>query len=150
MRYNLGFSLLAGLIIGGLLGAIFYIVPAKFLICGPIPTTNLWLPPGVQGYVLNQTFHWGAIPGLIIGFMGGLNTNATMPRGHFSKGIGVWCYLVCSALAWITQWKYLEYTSNRRIALTIFMTVVMLFLCLSFSQVVSFIEKIREKGGSHD
>ncbi|MFA5051800.1 MAG: hypothetical protein WC544_01910 [Patescibacteria group bacterium] len=144
MRYNLGLSLLAGLIIGGVLGAIFYIVPAKLLICGPIPTDNIMLPPGVQDFVLKETFHWGVIPGLIIGLMGGLNTNATLPRGHFSKGIGVWCYLVCTIAAWWTQWEFLAYTSGGRIALTAGITLVMFVASLFISQAVSFIEAIRE------
>jgi len=144
MRYNLGHSLLAGLIIGGVLGGIFYIVPAKLMISGPIPAEHILLPEGVQSFILLQTFYWGVIPGLIIGLFGGLNTNATLPRGHFSKCIGVWCYLVCTVTAWATQWEYLEYTSGGRIAIIVAATLVMFFACLFISQAVSFIEAIRE------
>ena len=149
MHYNLGSSLLAGLIIGALLGAIFYIVPAGMLICGPISLTNSPLPPVIQNYILSQTFYWGVIPGFIIGLFGGFITDATMPRGHISKGIGVWCFIVCTILAWSTQWGSLEYTSGDRIALTVVVTVVMFFACFNISQAISFIEAIREKGVSH-
>jgi|SRR3989338_2076904 len=150
MRYNLGLSLLAGLTIGSVLGAIFYVVPAKLLIAGPIPVNGFFLPTGVQDYVLYETLHWGIIPGIIIGFVGGMNTDATAPRGHLSKGIGVWCYMICTTTAWVTQWEYLEFTPVIKIVLTVFVTGVMFLLCLPISQYASFLEAIRERGGSHD
>jgi len=144
MRYSLGKSLIAGLLAGGFLGTIFYMVPAKFLICGPLPADIIWLPPGYQSYIWDQTFYWGIIPGLIIGFFGGLNTDASLPRGHFTKGIGVWCFMVCTITAWATQWEFLADTSGGKIALTVFINVVLFFACLAISQAISFIEAIRE------
>jgi len=144
MKYNLGLSLVTGLIIGAILGCIFYLIPAKFLICGPLPTEIIWLPPGYQSFIWEQTFYWGIIPGLIIGFLGGFNTDATLPRGHFSKGIGVVCYLVCTILAWGTQWEFLSDTSGERIALIVLFTIIMFFASIAISNAVSFIESIRE------
>lgn len=144
MRYNLGLSVLAGSIIGALLGAIFYIVPAKFLICGPIPATHIMLPDGVQSFILAQTLQWGAVPGLIIGLLGGLNNNASMPRGLLSCSIGVWCFLFGTIAAWATQWGFLADTSGGRIAITVVVTIMMFLLCIPISRTVSFIEAIRE------
>ena len=144
MRYSLGLSVLAGSIIGALLGAIFYIVPAKFLVCGPIPATHIMLPDSVQGFILGETFRWGVIPGFVIGLLGGFNTDTTMPRGHLSCSIGVWCYMFGTIAAWATQWEFLADTSGGRIAITVVVTVMMFFFCIPISRTVSFIEAIRE------
>lgn len=146
MKYNFLPSVLTGIIIGGILGGIFYVMPAKLLICGPLPYTT-WLPPEVWKYMMLEIFHWGVIPGAIIGFIGGCNRDVAMPHGHLSKSIGASSYVICTILAYVTQGSNLAYMSASRIAITIIITALMFFLCLAYSQIFSFIETIREKGG---
>lgn len=139
MRYNLGLSLITGLIIGGLLGAIFYIVPVITLICGRVPAAAL-------GYIFNQALYWGVIPGIAIGLFVGFNTNIiTLPRGDFSRSISVWCCIICAILAFATQWEFLRHASIGRIILTALAAFAMFIACFFIGQTVSFIEIIREK-----
>lgn len=144
MRYGLGLSVLAGMIIGGILGTLYFMWSAKLLICGPIPVTVIWLPDDVQGFIWQQAFRWGTVPGIVIGLLGGLNTDATMPRGRMSMGIGALCWLVCTILAWVTQWHFLADTLAWKIAATIAFTFIGFLFNLRISQMFSFIEAIRE------
>jgi len=144
MEFNRGLSALAGILIGACLGAVFYIMPAKFLICGPIPSSGIFLPPGVQGFVLSETFRYGVISGMIIGFLSGLSSTAPLPRGHLSRSIGGVCWLVETILAWATQYHWLAETSGGRILIIVLISFFSMFLVLPFSYTLSFIEKIRE------
>jgi hypothetical protein len=136
---------LAGIIIGAVLGMFFFIVPAKFLISGPIKGNELMLPPGVQEYILGQTWRWGGISGAIIGFLCGFNNDATLPRGDFSKMIGVLCFIVSTVSAWWTQWDCLANTSFGRIIIIVLVTFAMFIIAVPVSGYFSFIESIRER-----
>jgi len=47
-------------------------------------------------------------------------------------------------VAWITQWNNIYYMSSGRIVLTLLATFMSLMFILPISDMVSFIEKIRE------
>ena len=144
MKYKLGLSLLAGLIIGGILGAYFFMFPADFLVCGPLPEGTIIIPPETHAYILKQTLYFGIIPGAIIGLLGGYNTDMTLPRGHLSKNIGLLCFIVCTILAYVTQGHFLEHTPVKKIFLTVLMTFFIFIFSIPISGFFSFIEKIRE------
>lgn len=148
MRYNLLLSLFAGLIIGALSGMIFYIIPAKMLICGNLPLDTLLIPDEVYRFTIKETLTWGLIPGLIIGFLGGLNTDVTLPRGHLSKAITTLSALVCAIIAWITQWSFLAEASVGYIAVSVVVTILMMPISILFGDALSFIEAIRDGGVS--
>ncbi len=148
MRYNLFFSLFAGLIIGAISGMFFYIIPAKMLICQALPLDTLLIPDEVYRFTIKETLHWGLIPGLIIGFLGGLNTNATLPRGDLSKSITTLSALVCAIIAWITQWSFVTEASVGYLVITVIITILMLPFSILIGGALSFIEAIRDGGVS--
>ena len=144
MRYNLGLSVLTGAILGVLLGSLYYLLPAKFLLCGPITSPELMLPDGVQAFIWQQTLRYGTIPGLAIGLFVGLNNDATFPRGHFSMSVGGLCWIVCTITAYATQGHFLSETSIGRIFITVGVTLIMFFANFAMSRMFSFVEAIRE------
>ncbi|MFA6416887.1 MAG: hypothetical protein WCW61_01695 [Patescibacteria group bacterium] len=148
MRYNLLLSLFAGLIIGAISGMIFYIIPAKMLICSNLSFDTLLIPDDLYRFIIKETITWGLIPGLIIGFLGGLNTDATLPRGHLSKAITSLSALVCAIIAWITQWSFLAEASAGYIAVSVVVTILMMPISIFFGDILSFIEAIRDGGVS--
>lgn len=150
MRYKLSLSLLSGTILGVFFGWFYYTLPAELLILGPLPMKTAVLSPEIRNFIFQESLIWGIIPGILIGLFMGFNTNATMPRGHLSASISAWCCLVCMSIAWITQWNFLSQTSAGRIALTIIITFMIFLMSLQLGQAMSFIEKIREKGGICD
>lgn len=137
-------SAAVGTFIGIILGNIFYLIPAKFLICGPLVSDQIILPDGVQSFIFLESLKYGSAAGGIIGFLGGLSTPKDLPRGEMSRRIGATSGLVCVLLAWITQHEYLGATSGWRIFITVLFSFFTLMLAIPFSDMVNFIEKARE------
>ncbi len=142
MRYKLSLSVLTGVLIGGLLGIIYYAWVARILLKETIPMDGF---PPTFFYV--KTLRWGVIPGAIVGFLGGLNTSAEIPRGLFSRTISTMCFLVCTPIGWINNFQAAKELSFGWIALTILLSIVLFFMSLMLGQGISFMEKIREAGG---
>jgi hypothetical protein len=144
MKENKFLSIIAGIIIGFLLGTFFYLAPTKLLFSGPINNNELFLPSGMQEVILALSAKYGGITGIIIGIIVGYSTPITLPRGHMSKTISFTCFFVCSIMAFIQHGHFLTEISPGRIAmLVIFMFFVFIF-SVPIGGMISFIERMRE------
>lgn len=144
MKQNKLLDILAGAIIGFLLGTFFYLCPTKLLFSGPVVNNEILLPPGMQEMLLALSAKYGGAIGLVIGFFGGLASSITMPRGHMSKSISCLCFLVCTVTAFVQHGHFLAEMSPGRIAITFFYIFVVLCLAIPLGGMISFIERIRE------
>jgi hypothetical protein len=138
-------SAITGILLGGILGAFWYGLIAKFLIAGSFPKDQIILPPEVMNYLYLSTLKFGVLPGACFGLLGGLTTPSALPRGHMAKSIGAFLWIPLTALAWWTQRECLQYMSEGRIAITALMTFFSLLMCLPVSHAYGqLIERIRE------
>jgi len=144
MQGNRGLSVLAGIILGAILGFWIYSWPGYFLISGPIQ--GWFIPTDVRVELLISALLFGAAPGVLIGIIGGLTSPFHYPRGHMAKSIGAFAWIPITALAWLTQWYNLAFMSGFRIAVTVVATIFSFALILPISEWLgTTIEKIREK-----
>lgn len=135
-------SILSGIILGFVLGSWIYMISGYFLISGPIE--GYFVPDGIRLRFVVDVLKFGSLPGILIGFLGGLVLPFYLPRGYLAKSIGAFCWIPITILAWITQWSNLGMMSGWRIITTILVTLFSLLSILSVSEQLSFIEKIRE------
>jgi hypothetical protein len=146
MEKGRGWTVIAGIIIGIVLGAFFYIFPAKFLACGSLPLTSLFIPMESYKDLLKMTFIYGALPGVFFGLTAGAGVPIVSPEGYLSKCIGAPTWLIATILAWITQWKHLSSMSVGRIIITVLITIFSFYLSLPVSHIIGgSIEKIIRK-----
>ncbi len=143
MKQNLFRSILAGMIIGFLLGSFYYVIPLRCLLTGPIKITT-FIPHDLYIAILKQSFQIGGGIGVIIGLISGFTTPITMPRGHMSQSISVKSFFICTAVAFFLNASHILETSFKGNAVTIIFVVVVFFLTLYIGRAVSLIEKIRE------
>ena len=136
-------SALAGIIIGGLIGWWIYAFIGYFLFCGPIEGDMIsW---DLRMIFFGYSVKFGVIPGVAVGFLGGLVLPFTLPRGHMSKSIGTSSFLIIAPLAWWSQWGKLAHTSGGRIALMVFITFIVFLIIVPVSGYIGgFIESMRE------
>lgn len=140
-----GRTVIAGILIGAVLGLFFYWVPAYFLVCGSLPKSVIIVPWEIRESLFKTALVFGVIPGAVIGLIGGMGSPIMAPRGFMSKSIGAFTWLIVTILAWITQWKHLSQMSAGRIVTTIFITLASFIMCLGVSGYIGgFIERIRE------
>jgi len=144
LKENKALSVLAGLIIGTFLGYWIYWLPCYFLKCGSIPVDGLFVPTDIWLDCVTSDLQYGVIPGAIIGLIGGFAIPVHLSRGHLAKSIGAFAWIPITIVAWITQWNNIYYMSSGRIVLTLLATFMSLMFILPISDMVSFIEKIRE------
>lgn len=145
MEEGKGRTVIAGVIIGAVLGLFFYWLPAYFLVCGSLPTSILIVPWGIREALFKTALVFGVIPGAVIGLIGGIGLPIMAPRGFLSKSVGSFTWIIVTILAWITQWKHLSEMSSGRIIITVFITLFSFFMSLGVSEYIGgFIERIRE------
>lgn len=143
MEGNKALSILAGIILGFVLGMWIYPIVGYLLACGPIETTII--PLEVRKVFLIKALKFGAAPGIFVGFIAGLVIPFHLPRGHMAKSIGAFCWIPITALAWITNCSNLYGMSAGRIVWTVVMTFISLALIIPISGALGhFIERIRE------
>jgi hypothetical protein len=145
MKENKFLSVVAGAIIGFLLGSSFYLFPTKMLFSGPVVGNELFLPPGMQEMLLVLSATYGGTIGAVIGMLGGLTMRATLPRGQMSKSISCVCAIICPIVAFIQHGHFLAKMSGGRIALTFLVVVIAIFLAIPMGHMIGFIERIRER-----
>jgi len=145
MEEGKGRTVIAGVIIGAVLGLFFYWVPAYFLVCGSLSTSILVVPWEIREALFKTALVFGVIPGAVIGLIGGIGSPIMAPRGFLSKSIGSFTWVIVTILAWITQWKHLSQMSTGRIVITVFITLLSFFMSLGVSEYIGgLIERIRE------
>jgi hypothetical protein len=138
-------SIVAGLLAGAILGALFYGFPGKFLIAAPVPASSLWLPEGMQSRFLLSCLQYGVIPGAAIGALGGAITPLFQPRGLMTKSIGLLIWPIVTVLAWITQWEGFIAATGGKKAIIILVTLFSLVLIIPVSGLLgNSIERMRE------
>ena len=142
MQGNKFLGILAGSIVGFLLGFTFYIWPAKCLVLGPIENGNI--PQELQNQLITISLIYGGIPGIIIGILGNFSVPITMPRGHMSKSISCTCFLVCTIIVFVKHGGFLFDMSAGRIMMLAFYEFMLLLFAVPIGGAVSFIEAIRE------
>jgi len=144
MKENKFRSALTGIILGVIFGNLYYGWPVKLLITGTIPSDGLFLPEGVNSYILQISMKWGSLVGAVIGFLGGRAISIKMPRGHMAKAISCTTFLVCVPLAFIMYGSQLLLMPAGRITI-LFVYIFFLFLMtIPMGSLFGFIEKIRE------
>jgi len=131
MANSRSLSMVAGMIIGVILG--------------------LWVHSMEIMVVKAETIAWqlafycGALPGLIIGFLGGAVTPFYLPRGHMSKSIGSLAYVFVTPLTWYAYWPRIWSASGLEIFGVIGLTVLVLLIILPVSDFIGhFFEGLRE------
>jgi hypothetical protein len=144
MQGNKFLDVLAGVIIGSILGIIFYTISAKCLLTGTIPVDGLLLPKGVNSAILLLGLKYGGGIGAIVGFIIGLGAPVNAPRGQMSGIISCLSFLVCTIVAFVMYGSQLRYMAIWKIAATFLYVVIFFFLAIPFAHFVSFIERIRE------
>jgi hypothetical protein len=137
-------SLIAGGIVGFVLGTVFYYWPAICLISGPVVGNEILLPPELHKAVLGISAFWGGLFGLGIGLLGGWAMPVTLPRGHMSKSISCSCFLVCTIVAFVQHGHFLADMSAGRIAMTGLWVFMMLCMSIPMGGAISFVEGMRE------
>jgi hypothetical protein len=137
-------DVLAGVILGVIFGIIYYGMPARCLITGPMQIEGLFIPQELNRAILLLTLKWGGGIGAVIGFFGGLGTPITMPRGHMSKSISCICFLVCTIAAFVMYGSQLWHMAGYKIGITLFYVFLFFVMAVPFGSSLGFIEKIRE------
>ena len=144
MQGNRFLDVLAGVILGVFFGMLYYAVPAKCLITGPVEISGLYLPKGLSSAVLLTSLKWGGGIGAVIGFFGGLSSPITMPRGHMAKRISSTSFFVCTIVAFVMYGSQLAHMPGWKIGLALFYVFVFFMVRARFGQLFGFVEEIRE------
>lgn len=140
-------SVIAGLIIGAISGLFVYSFIGNFLACGPYPSNVLFVDMAVKFELFGKAMRFGVIPGLFIGFWGGLVLPFTLPPGHFTKSISSLLFLIVTPLAWITYRHNLALMTPGKIAITAVMTLVLMIIILPMTEHgLGWLERIRYLG----
>ncbi len=131
IRGNRGLMVIAGLIMGAVLGMWIYILEGMFLAYGPAWSVSeiAPVPKEIRMAFLSDACWYGLLPGLIIGFISGLGSPFLTPRGHMAKGIGCTLILIVTPLVWWSQWHNLSYMKNGLIGWAVVVTL-MIFLSI--------------------
>lgn len=141
---NKGLSILAGIILGFVIGIWIYVIASIVFVSGPI-----LVPQEFEKALLARVFNalkFGAAPGTFVGFIAGLVIPFHLPRGHMAKSIGAFCWIPITALAWITNWKNLYAMRAGRIVLAVVTTFFSLLVILPVSGALGhIIERIRKR-----
>lgn len=138
-------GMVAGAIVGFLTGMVFYIMPAKCLITGPLPDTgSLFIDQDLQKVIIMLSVKYGGLIGMTIGIIGGLTIPTTLPRGHMSKSISCMNFLVCTIVAFVQHGHFLSDMTGGRIAMTLIWVVFSFMMTIPFGAMASFVESIRE------
>lgn len=111
-----------GIIIGIFAAFMYYLIPAKLLICSPLPITIL-LPDGVQSFILLQTARYSIPIGIVLGYLLAVNTPFELPLTFLALRIGSCCWLVCGILAWVINSSYIAKSPNGHILLAVLITI---------------------------
>lgn len=144
MKENKLLSVLAGGIIGFLLGTLFYLGPTKLLFSGPIVNDDLFLPSGMQQFLIGLSAKFGGIVGFVIGILIGYSIPITLPRGHMSKTISSVCFVICTIMAFWQHGHFLAEMTAGRILITLFYVFILFLFAIPIGGAISFIERIRE------
>jgi hypothetical protein len=144
MHENKFLSVVAGAIIGVILGTTYYLAPAKCLITGPMTIDGIFIPQDLNSAIVLLSLKWGGTIGGIIGLFGGLAVPVTMPRGHMAKSISCTLFIVCVPIAFIMHGSQLFLMPGWKILVTFLWVFGMFLLAIPFGAALGFIEKIRE------
>lgn len=136
-------SVLAGVILGAILGWWIYFMPGLLLISGPMG--GAFIPEEVRFAFFLKGLVFGVVPGVIVGFIAGLVLPFLLPRGHMAIGISTFCWIPITLLAWITQWGNVHQMPIGKVALTVLGTVFSFVTIVPTSRFLGeYIERIRE------
>ncbi|MDD2666597.1 MAG: hypothetical protein PHD13_05250 [Methanocellales archaeon] len=151
MKGNKGLSILAGVIMGFILGMWIYSLVGYMLVSGPVVSgIHRHVPLEVRKALLIKALKFGAAPGTFVGFIAGLvipqpELRFHFPRGHMAKSIGCFCWIPITALAWITNWSNVYAMSGWEIAGAVGMTFISLVLIIPISGTLGhYVERIQE------
>lgn len=138
-------SILVGIIEGLILGIWIFVFSAYIPAYWKYDSELLFVPEYARDILIINAFFYGALPGIIIGFIGGAVTPFLIPRGHLAKSIGATSWLIATPLAYITYWDNFILLSAGTKALAGAITFVSLMLIIPVSGLIGeFLEKLRE------
>jgi hypothetical protein len=140
--------IIAGLVMGAILGMWIYVVVGMVLAYGPVWGVSATVPEEIRMAFLSDACRYGLIPGLIVGFIAGLGFPFLTPRGHMAKSIGCTSFLFITPLAWWSQWHNLSYMKAGLIVLAVVVTSAVFMIIIPLSGWVgAFIEPLFKERG---
>lgn len=119
----------AGIIVGGMCGILFYAMPAKCLITGPMKVDGLFIDWDLNQKIIQVTLWRGGIAGMIVGLIAGLSKPDGQAPGEMSKSISAMLFLVVTILAFINFGENLAYMAWWKIFVTF--SYVFFAMCLA-------------------
>ncbi len=127
--------IIAGLILGAILGMWIYGFEGMFLAFGPWWEIEDNKPPPeeIRTAFFADVCWYGLSSGLIVGFIAGLVFPFLSSTGHMAKSIGCTLFLVITPLVWWTQGHNLAYMGAGFITLSVLGTLIVFLFTIPIS-----------------